>query len=186
MLRRACREMVGVPATSGGHMRLAVNVSVRQFMRDDFVARVLEVLTETGFPAASLELEITESTLQVIERSAGIIESLKLLGVTISIDDFGTGYSSLSVLRGLPIDRIKIDRSFIIDLPESDDAQAMVEAILALGHSLRMVMIAEGIESTDQAEILQRLNCIEGQGFLFCAPLPADELRRHLAQMQRR
>jgi diguanylate cyclase (GGDEF)-like protein/PAS domain S-box-containing protein len=186
VLRRACREMVGLAATSGDHMRLAVNVSVRQFMRDDFVARVLEVLTETGFPAASLELEITESTLQVIERSAGIIDSLKLLGVSISIDDFGTGYSSLSVLRGLPIDRIKIDRSFIIDLPESDDARAMVEAMVALGHSLRMAIIAEGNECTDQAEKLGRLGCAEGQGFLFSAPLPPDELRRYLTQMQRR
>ncbi|HEY9192013.1 MAG TPA: EAL domain-containing protein [Methyloversatilis sp.] len=185
VLRRACRDVVGLPATAGGHMRLAVNVSVRQFMRDDFVARVLDVLSETGFPAEALELEITESTLQVIERSAGILESLKQLGISISIDDFGTGYSSLGVLRGLPIDRIKIDRSFIVDLTDSSDARSMVEAMLALGRSLRMDMIAEGIEHDDQAELLRQLGCNEGQGFLFSRPLPVDELRRHLAAVRR-
>jgi diguanylate cyclase (GGDEF)-like protein/PAS domain S-box-containing protein len=182
VLRQACRDIVGLPATTGGHMRLAVNVSARQFMRDDFVARVLDTLIETGFPAESLELEITESTLQVIERSAGTIESLKRLGISISIDDFGTGYSSLSVLRGLPIDRIKIDRSFIIDLPESADAQAMVKAMLTLGESLRMEMIAEGIERPEQSDILRHLGCADGQGFLFSKALPAKELRLYLAR----
>ncbi|WP_019916486.1 EAL domain-containing protein [Methyloversatilis discipulorum] len=180
VLRRACHDIVGLPDNDGRQMRLAVNVSVRQFMREDFVAHVLEVLTETGFPAESLELEITESTLQVIEHSAGILDALKRLGVSISIDDFGTGYSSLSVLRGLPIDRIKIDRSFIIDLTESDDARAMIEAMLALGRSLRMTTIAEGIELSEQAELLLRLGCSEGQGYLFARPMSADQLRQSL------
>ena len=166
-------------------MRLAVNVSVRQFMRDDFVARVLEVLSETGFPAEALELEITESTLQVIERSAGILESLKQLGISISIDDFGTGYSSLGVLRDLPIDRIKIDRSFIVDLTDSGDARSMIEAMLTLGRSLRMDMIAEGIERSEQAELLRQLGCNEGQGFLFSRPLTVEELHKHLAAVRR-
>jgi len=180
VLRRACHDIVGLPDNDGRQMRLAVNVSVRQFMREDFVAHVLEVLTETGFPAESLELEITESTLQVIEHSAGILDALKRLGVSISIDDFGTGYSSLSVLRGLPIDRIKIDRSFIIDLTESDDARAMIEAMLALGRSLRMTTIAEGIELSEQAELLLRLGCSEGQGYLFARPMSASQLRQSL------
>ncbi|MFN3398686.1 MAG: EAL domain-containing protein, partial [Sulfurimicrobium sp.] len=125
-------------------------------------------------------LEITESTLQVIEHSAGILDALKRLGVSISIDDFGTGYSSLSVLRGLPIDRIKIDRSFIVDLTESDDARAMIEAMLALGRSLRMITIAEGIELPEQAELLLRLGCSEGQGDLFARPMSASQLRQSL------
>ncbi len=182
VLRRACQDIVGLPDSDGRQMRLAVNVSVRQFMREDFVAHVLEVLTETGFPAESLELEITESTLQVIEHSAGILDALKRLGISISIDDFGTGYSSLSVLRGLPIDRIKIDRSFIIDLTENDDARAMIEAMLTLGRSLRMTTIAEGIELSEQAELLLRLGCSEGQGYLFARPMSASQLRQSLAR----
>ncbi|MBV5287770.1 MAG: EAL domain-containing protein [Methyloversatilis discipulorum] len=182
VLRRACHDIVGLPDNDGRQMRLAVNVSVRQFMREDFVAHVLEVLTETGFPAESLELEITESTLQVIEHSAGILDALKRLGISISIDDFGTGYSSLSVLRGLPIDRIKIDRSFIIDLTENEDARAMIEAMLALGHSLRMTTIAEGIELSEQAELLLRLGCSEGQGYLFARPMSATQLRQSLVR----
>ncbi|MDP2869033.1 EAL domain-containing protein [Methyloversatilis sp.] len=181
VLRRACHDIVGLANSEGQQMRLAVNVSVRQFLRDDFVAQVLEVLAETGFPAASLELEITESTLQVIERSAGILDALKQLGVSIGLDDFGTGYSSLSVLRGLPIDRIKIDRSFIIDLTDSDDARAMIDAMLTLGRSLRMSTIAEGIELDTQAELLGSLGCAEGQGFLFARPMPLDMLHQMLA-----
>ncbi len=181
VLRRACRDIIGLPDCEGRQMRLAVNVSVRQFLRDDFVAQVLGVLTETGFPAEALELEITESTVQVIEQSAGILDALKRLGVSISIDDFGTGYSSLSVLRGLPIDRIKIDRSFIADLTESDDARAMVDAMLALGRSLRMKTIAEGIEQAEQADLLIRLGCDEGQGYLFARPMPLADLRRSLS-----
>ena len=118
--------------------------------------------------------------LQVIEQSAGILDALKRLGISISIDDFGTGYSSLSVLRGLPIDRIKIDRSFIIDLTENEDARAMIEAMLALGRSLRMTTIAEGIELSEQAELLLRLGCSEGQGYLFARPMSASQLRQSL------
>ena len=118
--------------------------------------------------------------MQVIEQSAGILDALKRLGVSISIDDFGTGYSSLSVLRGLPIDRIKIDRSFVLDLTENDDARAMMDAMLALGRSLRMKTIAEGIELAEQADLLTRLGCDEGQGYLFARPMPLADLRRTL------
>lgn len=182
VLRRACRDIVGLPDGDGRQMRLAVNVSVRQFLRDDFVAQVLEVLAETGFPAEALELEITESTLQVIEESAGILDALKRLGLSIAIDDFGTGYSSLSVLRGLPIDRIKIDRSFILDLTESSDARAMIEAMLSISSSLRMSTIAEGIELSEQADLLTRLGCDEGQGYLFARPMPLADLRLSLTR----
>jgi len=180
VLRKACRDIVGMPDGEGQQMRLAVNVSVRQFMRDDFVAQVLAALSDTGFPAESLELEITESTLQVMERSAGVLDALKRLGVSIGIDDFGTGYSSLSVLRGLPIDRIKIDRSFIVDLTDNDDARAMIEAMLTLGRSLRMSTIAEGIELSAQAELLGRMGCAEGQGYLFAHPMPLEALRKRI------
>lgn len=176
VLKRACSEIVGLTDREGRQLRLAVNVSPRQFMRDDFVDSVREILTEVGFPAEALELEITESTLQSTERSRGILNALKQLGISVSIDDFGTGYSSLSVLRDLPVDRIKIDQSFVIELPHRREGLAIVEAVVALGSALGMGIVAEGIERDDQAEVLQRLGCTEGQGFLFSRPVPYGEL----------
>jgi len=157
-------------------LRLAVNVSAREFMRPDFMPVVRETLLRTGFPASSLELEITESTLQVIERSFEILSEMKSMGIAVSIDDFGTGYSSLSVLRDLPIDRIKIDRSFIHDLPENLGGTAIVEAMVALAASLDMDIIVEGIERPEQASALLRLGCQGGQGYLFSRPLSHQQL----------
>lgn len=175
VLDRACTEMLGLRDAAGQQLRLAVNVSAREFMRADFVDTVHDTLARTGFPASALELEITESTLQVIDRSIEILDKLKALGIAISIDDFGTGYSSLSVLRNLPIDRIKIDRSFIYDLPRNRGGIAIVEAMVALADSLRMEIIVEGIETPEQAAILVRLGCDSGQGYLFGRPtIPAE------------
>ena len=176
VLRRACREIVGLTDRHGHQLRLAVNASPRQFMRDDFVASIQAALAESGFPPAALEIEITESTLQVVERSQSVLNALKQLGLSVSIDDFGTGYSSLSVLRDLPIDRIKIDRSFIVDLPRQPDGMAIVEAMVSLGRALGMSIVVEGIERGEQAEALAGLGCREGQGFLFSRSLPVAEL----------
>ncbi|NTV71671.1 MAG: EAL domain-containing protein [Azonexaceae bacterium] len=182
VLNRACTEMLeviqGNPA--GEIFHVAVNVSARQFLGVDFVAIVRAVLSETGFPASALELEITESTLQATERSLSILHALEELGVAVSIDDFGTGYSSLSVLRDLPIQRIKIDRSFIVDLPASQNQRAVVEAIVALSKAMFMQITVEGIEHADQATILQELGCQEGQGFLFARALPLVDLQKLL------
>ncbi|HSG22563.1 MAG TPA: EAL domain-containing protein [Azonexus sp.] len=180
VLYRACREMLDfvLAKSTGENFHLAVNVSARQFLSADFVAIVKSVLDETGFPAAALELEITESTLQATERSLLILKTLEEMGVAISIDDFGTGYSSLSVLRDLPIKRIKIDRSFIIDLPSNDNQRAVVEAIVALSRAMHMAITVEGIERPEQADLLQGMGCDEGQGFLFARPLPYEELAR--------
>jgi diguanylate cyclase (GGDEF)-like protein/PAS domain S-box-containing protein len=176
VLRRACRDIVGLSDRQGRQLRLAVNASPRQFLRDDFVAAVQQALDDTGFPAAALEIEITETTLQSVERSRSILRALKQLGICISIDDFGTGYSSLSVLRDLPVDRIKIDRSFIVDLPHQQDGLAVVEAVVALGRALRLGIVVEGIERTEQADALRRLGCTEGQGYLFSRPLSHVDL----------
>ncbi len=181
VLRRACSEMrdlVRQSQAAGQLLHMAVNVSVRQFLGADFVAIVKSALEETGFPAAALELEITESTLQATERSLIILKALAGLGVAVSIDDFGTGYSSLSVLRDLPIDRVKIDRSFIVDLPASESQRAVVEAIVALSRAMHMSVTVEGIESGEQADLLQQLGCQEGQGFFFGQALPFAELLR--------
>jgi diguanylate cyclase (GGDEF)-like protein/PAS domain S-box-containing protein len=184
VLRRACREMRDLVIEAhalGQQFHVAVNVSARQFLGADFVAVVKATLEETGFPAAALELEITESTLQATERSLSILKALEALGVAISLDDFGTGYSSLSVLRDLPIKRIKIDRSFIVNLPESDSEKAVVEAIVALSRAMQMSITVEGIEREAQAWLLQQLGCEEGQGFLFAKALPFAELTQLLA-----
>lgn len=180
VLREACREIRGQLDHKGQQLRLSVNASAREFMHSDFLASVQKVLAETGFPASQLEIEITESTLQVIERSVEIIDRLKALGISVSIDDFGTGYSSLSVLRDLPIDRIKIDRSFIKDLPVDMGGISILEAIVALANSLHMEIVVEGIECAEQADILHRLGCAVGQGYLFSRPEPIDALIEQL------
>jgi diguanylate cyclase (GGDEF)-like protein/PAS domain S-box-containing protein len=181
-LRRACSEIAGLTDGESRQLRLGVNVSARQFMRDDFVAVVSEALAETGFPAGALELEITESTLQVMERSQGILHALRELGVAVSIDDFGTGYSSLSILRDLHIDRVKIDRSFIVELPHHAGRRAILEAMVSLGKALRLAIIVEGVERAEQMEELKRMGCDEGQGFLFAHALPHAELLALLRQ----
>ncbi|PKO86432.1 MAG: two-component system response regulator [Betaproteobacteria bacterium HGW-Betaproteobacteria-12] len=183
VLERACREMREVvnAMAPGAVFHLAVNVSPRQFHSSDFVAVLRTVLAETGFPTYALELEITESTLQATERSLAVLHELEDLGVAVSIDDFGTGYSSLSVLRDLPIKRIKIDRSFIVDLPASENQRAVVEAIVALSRAMHMSITVEGVELETQAHLLEELGCQEGQGYLFSRPLPWNDLIRLLS-----
>ncbi len=181
VLHRACCDMLHLQRhirDSGGVFHLAVNVSARQFIGTDFVNVVQSVLEETGFPADALELEITESTLQGTERSMAILRAFEALGITVSIDDFGTGYSSLSVLRDLPVNRVKIDRSFIVDLPSSDSQREMVRAIVTLSGVMHMSITVEGIERREQAELLQQLGCHEGQGYFFGRPMPPDEFFR--------
>ena len=172
VLFTACAQAVASRRTDGLPLRLSVNVSARQLARDHFEDTVREALAESGLAASQLEIEITESTLQVIEHSRHLLEALKALGISIAIDDFGTGYSSLSVLKHLPIDRIKIDQSFVRDIPGDADDVAIVEAIVSLSRTLRLCVIAEGVETEGQLAILRRLGCEEGQGYLFSRPLP--------------
>jgi len=186
VLERACRDIVGLTDSSGLQLRLAVNVSALEFRRDDFIATVCEIIKQTNFPANALELEITESTLQIIDRSVQILCDLKQLGIATSIDDFGTGYSSLSVLRDLPIDRIKIDRSFIQYLPEKTDGVSIIQAIVALAMSLNMKTIVEGIEQPEQASLLRELGCMAGQGYLFSRPIDYASLAKLLADQTKR
>lgn len=186
VLERACREMLGCVQEAqarGDPFLVAVNVSARQFLASDFIPELEAVLRETGFPAHALELEITESTLQATERSMAVLDALKKLGVEVAIDDFGTGYSSLSMLRDLPIDRLKIDRSFITGLPEDSGQRAIVEAIVALSRALGMAVTVEGIERPEQTDLLRHLGCDEAQGFLFSRALPFADLWRGLHPM---
>lgn len=159
-------------------MVMSVNISVRQFQDDDFVSSVKRTLEETGMDPGSLELEITESIMQNFERSIRILSDLNELGVKIALDDFGTGYSSLSYLKHLPIDTIKIDKSFLDDM--EDDS--MVKTILDMGLNMRFHVIAEGIERRDQMDLLVAHGCTVGQGYLFSKPLPANQIEERLAK----
>lgn len=172
VLRTACSQVQAWSGSGLPSIRLAVNVSSRQF-RDGALARtVLAVLAETGFDARRLELEITESLL--IESDARVCDTLMELkdaGVSISIDDFGTGYSSLSYLKRFPIDCIKIDRSFVRDIASTPNDASLVKAIIAMARSLRLKVIAEGVESGDQIEYLMAEGCHEVQGYYFGKPM---------------
>ncbi|MEQ6289555.1 EAL domain-containing protein [Vogesella sp. GCM10023246] len=167
-------------------LRVAVNVSARQFAAPDFVRKVGLILLETGLYPHLLELEVTESTLQIMEDSQRVLGELKALGVSISIDDFGTGYSSMALLKHLTIDRLKIDRSFVKDTPEAVRDCAICRAIVTLAHSLMLSITAEGVETAEQAEFLAKIGCDTAQGYLFAKPLPLDALAGYLAQWQAR
>jgi EAL domain-containing protein (putative c-di-GMP-specific phosphodiesterase class I) len=137
---------------------------------------VRDVLEETKLPARLLELEITESSaMQSPETSIRTLYELKKLGIRISLDDFGTGHSSLSYLKRFPIDTLKIDQSFVRDITEDPDTAAIVTAIIAMAHSLRLKVIAEGVEFSEQAKFLERYACDQMQGYLIKPPVPADE-----------
>ncbi len=176
VLRRACAAMASWRAEYPDARRvpLSVNLSARQFTQPDLVEVVRQALNESGLPPAMLKIEITESALMADPEGAlSSMRRLKALGVSLAIDDFGTGYSSLSYLQRFPVDILKIDRSFVRDLPREDsDSRELVRAIVALGRSLRLTVVAEGVESREQLDILAELGCEAVQGFLFSPPVP--------------
>lgn len=157
--------------------KVAVNVSPMQFAHSDLPRMILEVLLETGLAAGRLELELTESTIFLDkERSLHMLRQIKGMGVTIALDDFGTGYSSLDTLRTFPFDKIKLDKSFVDQVESSEQTAAMVRAVLALGRSLKIPVLAEGIENSEQLAMLSVEGCDEVQGFLLGRPLPIDRI----------
>ena len=163
--------------------KLSLNVSMKQLEDKNFVNTVKKIISETNFNPEFLELEITESQImKEPESTVNILNKIKSLGVTISIDDFGTGYSSLSYLKRLPIDRLKIDKSFIQDIPESEDDTAIVQAIIVLAQSLKLEIIAEGVETVEQKDFLVQSGCEYIQGYFYSKPLPEDAYRNFLIQ----
>jgi len=159
--------------------RIAINVSGIQFQRGNIVQTFSHALTQTGVDPRCIELEITESSLMhKVDWVIDVLKQLKLLGFTIAIDDFGTGYSSLSYLKRLPIDKLKIDQSFVRDITENPNDEAITRAVIALGKSLQLGVIAEGIETEEQKTFLKSLACEEGQGFYYGKPMTADALER--------
>lgn len=171
----ACRQLVAWDAGGRPAPRVAVNVSARQFRSPGFAEMVGRVLREQRIRPSRLELELTEGVLiDDREEAAAILGRLKTLGVQIAVDDFGTGYSSLSYLSGLPIDCLKIDRSFVVQTTRGGRDAAIAQAIISLGHSLGLRVLAEGVETPEQLEFLRRHGCNECQGYLFARPCAAD------------
>ncbi|MEN2789294.1 EAL domain-containing protein [Sphingomonas oligophenolica] len=175
VLMSACRQNAAWQAKGLPPVRMAVNLSAQQFYRGDIVETIRRALDEAGLEAKWLELELTESlTLDDTETTIQTMRRLKALGVSLSLDDFGTGWSSLAYVRRFPLDRIKIDRSFMRDVITHPNAAAVVQSILHLAQSLDLGCIAEGVETTAQLDYLERQHCEEIQGFLLSEPLPAD------------
>jgi EAL domain-containing protein (putative c-di-GMP-specific phosphodiesterase class I) len=164
------------------NLSVAVNVSVRQ-LDDSFVLRVQEILNQTGFSKDLLELEITESLLMDnVSENVRILENINRQGVRFAMDDFGTGYSSLSYLRQFPISKLKIDRSFVNDITDDPDDEAIIRAIIAMGQTLKLKVIAEGVENHQQLVLLQSMGCDSYQGFYFSKPLPAADFYKKYIQ----
>jgi diguanylate cyclase (GGDEF)-like protein len=181
VLRQACQEAASWP----DDLSVAVNLSAVQFKSKQLVETVVSALASSGVSPARLELEITESVL--LHESDGTLATLHQLrdiGIRISLDDFGTGYSSLGYLRKFPFDKIKIDGSFIRDMPGKDDSLAIIRAVVAIGASLGINTTAEGVETPEQFECLRTEGCTEVQGYLFSPPRPAAEIRKLVASMQ--
>jgi len=174
VLRQACIEASSWPRD----IKIAVNLSAIQFRGNGLMASVVGALAQSGLAARRLELEITESVL-FLNDSANVetLVQLQALGISISMDDFGTGYSSLSYLRSFPIDKIKIDKSFVTDIGHNSDCAAIIRAITGLGRSLKIPVLAEGVETSQQLEYLGKEGCEQFQGFFFSKPLPAQQIR---------
>jgi EAL domain-containing protein (putative c-di-GMP-specific phosphodiesterase class I) len=172
VLREVCRQAVEWKSSNHPLVPIAVNISTIQFDREDFADTVARILAESGLDPSLLVLELTESiVMQDIEETTRQMTRIKQLGVRIAIDDFGTGYSSLSYLHCLPIDMLKIDRSFIENINMPEGTRPIVEAVLSMAHALGYTVIAEGVETLDQLATLQKNHCDIIQGYLFSRPL---------------
>lgn len=178
VLYQACQQVRQWQQEGLDSLRVSVNLSARQFQDKELVEMVESVIQETGIQAGFLELEITETTImQNIEETIETLWQLRNLGVLLSIDDFGTGYSSLSYLKRFPLDILKIDRTFVMDITTDPNDRAVVEAIVSLSHHLKMKVVAEGVETEEQLNFLKKQKCHEVQGYYLAKPLPVDEFR---------
>ncbi len=175
VLRETCRQGKEWLDSGLPPLTLAVNLSAHQLRHGDITATVTQALSETGFPAEWLELELTESALMQHEKEAvALLQGLRNLGLRLAMDDFGTGYSSLAHLRRFPLDVLKIDKSFVDDLPQQRDAMEIAATIIAIGHTLGLKVLAEGVETQEQLAFLQAQGCDQYQGYLTSPPVPAE------------
>ena len=179
VLREACTQAKAWADAGWSPLTISVNGSELQFRSEGFLDVVTAILTETGLSPKLLEIELTESAL--MERAkfgTAALEMLRMKGVKVAVDEFGTGYSSLSYLRKLKVDSLKIDQSFVREITTSPDDTTIVSAIISMGRSLNLRVIAEGVESADALAFLKTWNCDEAQGFYFSRPFPAEEFTK--------
>ena len=177
VLREACRQNMAWQKQGLPPMSMAVNLSPRQFADEGLLASIDAALAETGMAPDLLQLEITESmVMQDLEHSIAILKAIKSRGVHLAIDDFGTGYSSMSLIKRFPVDTLKIDRSFVRDLPQDSEDKAIADAIIGLGRALGLRIIAEGVETAEQESFLRDHSCDEMQGYLFSRAIPAEQI----------
>lgn len=183
VLQEACRQNKVWQEAGFPKLCVAVNLSARQFQQQDMVKNIARILSDTHLEPEYLELEITESyAMQNADFTIGVLRDLKKMGVRVSIDDFGTGYSSLSYLKQFPIDTLKIDRSFVRDLSAVTSDAAIADAVIALAHSLKLLVVAEGVETPEQLAILRRHRCDRMQGYLFSPPVPSEKFEQLLRE----
>ncbi|MGE8111725.1 MULTISPECIES: putative bifunctional diguanylate cyclase/phosphodiesterase [Pseudomonas] len=186
VVRQSCRMSQQLQQAGMGCLHVAINLSPKQFSDPDLVASIGLILKEEGLPPHLLELELTEGLLlEATEDTHRQLDELKALGLTLAMDDFGTGYSSLSYLKKFPIDIIKIDRSFINEIPDNQDDMEITSAVVAMAHNLKLKVVAEGIETPEQLAFLRRHRCDVGQGYLFDRPIPGRELEEKLKRYPR-
>jgi EAL domain-containing protein (putative c-di-GMP-specific phosphodiesterase class I) len=185
VLREACKQNRVLQTSRLPPISVSVNVSARQFREPNLVHMVDQVLKDTGLDPALLNLEITESMLMFeVDQTANMLEELSVLGITISIDDFGTGYSSLSYLKRFPISTLKIDRSFIREIPANKDDMLITRAIINMADGLGIKTIAEGVETKEQFDFLKLHKCHQIQGYYFSRPVAYDEIVKLLQTEQ--
>lgn len=176
IIHEACRQCADWQHRGLGEIKVSVNLSARQFSDPDLLTDIKQAISLHRVNPELLEFEVTESLLATdIKHAIALLKELQSLGMTIAIDDFGTGYSSLNYLKQLPLDKLKVDRAFIMDLPDDNDDKQITAAIIAMAHTLNLKVVAEGVETVEQMSFLQELNCEIGQGYLFDKPLSADE-----------
>ena len=184
--RQACRTSKKLTAAGLGDLQVAINLSPKQFSDPDLVTSIATILAEENLAPQLLELELTEGLLlEATDDTHRQLDQLKALGLTLAMDDFGTGYSSLSYLKKFPIDIIKIDRSFIHEIPDNQDDMEITSAVIAMAHNLKLKVVAEGIETPEQLAFLRKQRCDVGQGYLFDRPIPGAELVERLKRYPR-
>ena len=181
IIEESCRQVVRWQSKVADPLSVSVNLSAKQLMHPNLTSQVKDVLLETGLTPSQLKLEVTETNvMEHAERALSVLTSLNELGISLSTDDFGTGYSSLSYLQRFPFDRLKIDRSFIDKMDGNDKGTAIVKTILMLGENLGIEVVAEGIETQEQLDMLRALGCRLGQGYLFSRPVAAKAVEKLL------
>ncbi|HKY01924.1 MAG TPA: EAL domain-containing protein, partial [Burkholderiales bacterium] len=185
-LNRVCSQTQDWAKNGMAPIPVAINLSARQFRHPAFVTTLTSTLTDHRMDPRMVEIEITESALiKDMDATLDSFRALKAMGIRLAIDDFGTGYSSLAYLKRFPVDKLKIDRSFIRDISEDPDDRAIVSAIISMSKDLELRVVAEGVETAEQLAFLRERGCDGAQGFLFCAPMEADETHRHMADFMR-